>query len=141
MTKTFSSKSNAARAAAAVGLGRASCFEVDGGRWAFRARAMDLGADYNAQCVAYGDYLHSLPAKPVQAPEPAKPAAAVPGYKDFQLYGRSAALSPVATVHNFLKANGAGLTRKEALFELSKLGVNYATARTQYQRWFANRPK
>jgi hypothetical protein len=148
MSKTFSSKSNAARAAAAFGLTRDHCFQAADGRWGFRPKALVLQADgYNQHTL---DYLLEVEvakreaeaaAKPAAASEPAKPTTGTPAYKDFQLYGRSVALSPVATVHSFLNKHGAELSRKDALFELSKLGVNYATARTQYQRWFSGRGK
>lgn len=137
MSKSFSSKSNAARAAAQVGLGRPNCYQLEDGRWSFRALAVDLGAAF-----VYPEAPAPKPAPVAQpAAEPAPVTSTTPAYKDFQLYGRSVALSPVATVHKFLNEHGANLSRKDALFALSKLGVNYATARTQYQRWFSAKGK
>lgn len=63
-------------------------------------------------------------------------AGATPPHKQFAVYGRSAVLSPVQFVHEFLNAKGKDLTRKQAIHALSEAGVNYSTARTQYQRWF-----
>lgn len=150
MSKTFSSKSNAARAAAAFGLTRDHCFQAADGRWAFRPKAV-VGTEghhahvldrVEALAVAEATRQAAEAAKAAQpAAEPAPVTGTTPAYKDFQLYGRSVALSPVATVHKFLNEHGANLSRKDALFELSKLGVNYATARTQYQRWFSAKGK
>jgi hypothetical protein len=45
---------------------------------------------------------------------------------------------PVGFVHQFLTEHPT-LTRKEAIAALVQYGVNYSTARTQYQKWFSAR--
>lgn len=60
-------------------------------------------------------------------------------YKTLPHFVPSTVESPVAFVHGFLNAN-ADMTRKNAVASLvNDHGVNYATARTQYQRWYAKR--
>lgn len=169
MTKTYSNKSNATRAAKAAGLGAANCFQVLDGTWAFRALAVDLGTYHTAHIGAHMEVVLSAPAKPyrIRQGNPARVAArkaqaaataaalvqpttkapaapkatpaattGTPPHKQFAVYGRSAVLSPVQFVHEFLNAKGKDLTRKQAIHALSEAGVNYSTARTQYQRWF-----
>ena len=46
--------------------------------------------------------------------------------------------NPFKVVHSFLDANPT-LKRKDAVARLVEMGVNYYTARTQYQRWFTKR--
>ncbi len=65
-------------------------------------------------------------------------SAKTPAYKDFANYDRSRIMKPVDFVHSFLDAN-PDLPRKAAVQKLVEAGVNYSTARTQYQRWFAKR--
>lgn len=48
---------------------------------------------------------------------------------------QSTIAKPVQFVHKFLD-NNPTLGRKEAIEHLSRKGVNYSTARTQYQKWF-----
>ena len=60
-----------------------------------------------------------------------------PAHKVFKSFDRSTRMSPVAYVHEFLSSH-ATMKRKEAIFALTQKGINYSTARTQYQRWFAN---
>jgi hypothetical protein len=83
-------------------------------------------------------------AAPTPAAKPASPkaAAGTPPAKVFEVYGKSSVLGPVALVHGYLDklvAEGKPLVRKDALYELSQMGVNRFTARTQYQRWAAKR--
>lgn len=60
-------------------------------------------------------------------------------YKQMPKYVPSKVESPLAFVHGFLNAN-ANMKRKDAMLALVEdHGVNFATARTQYQKWFANR--
>lgn len=56
--------------------------------------------------------------------------------KTLATHEKSTVIKPVDFVHNFLD-NVTGLTRKEAIIALVEAGVNYSTARTQYQRWFS----
>lgn len=51
---------------------------------------------------------------------------------------KSVVAKPVNAVHTFLNAN-SNLGRKEAIAALVNQGVNYFTARTQYQTWFKGR--
>ena len=60
-------------------------------------------------------------------------------YKEAARYDKSAIESPVKFVHSFLDAN-PDLSRKDAVIALTEQhGVNYSTARTQYQKWFTAR--
>lgn len=63
-----------------------------------------------------------------------------PSYKHLMAKSGKTSLvdKPVGFVHQFL-ANHPELSRKEAVAALVEYGVNYATARTQYQRWFSGR--
>lgn len=67
----------------------------------------------------------------------AKPSRG-PTYKEIANYNRSAILKPLEFIHKFLDDN-PHLTRKQAVSELVGKGINYSTARTQYQRWFTKR--
>jgi hypothetical protein len=62
----------------------------------------------------------------------------VPAYKRMPHGIKSVVDSPVAFVHAFLDAN-PDRKRKAAVNALIQAGVNFSTARTQYQRWSANR--
>jgi hypothetical protein len=167
MSKTYSNKSNATRAARKAGLDVATLafVQVSEGAWTW-APVVGTYASGD-QLVSFSD-VDTQPARPYRlhkrnkaaeakraaaleaaakakaeaealASKPkAAPAGETPRHKDFSVYGRSALLSPVQYVHQFLTANkGKGLTRKQALYELAQAGVNVHTARTQYQRWFA----
>lgn len=107
------------------------------------------GKDAGIRWASEGAYefAHNLgpaPVAPAKAPKAAgatakpavTPANGIPTHKEFSVYGQSALTSPVAYVHKWLDENGKGITRKEALFELAKAGVNVYTARTQYQKWY-----
>lgn len=65
-------------------------------------------------------------------------AVKIPPYKTFARYAPSCVDSPCAFVHQFL-TDHPDLTRKQAMHVLMQYGINYSTARTQYQKWFANR--
>lgn len=66
----------------------------------------------------------------------------LPAYKVLarQSGATSAIEKPVEFVHSFLTAN-PGMKRKEAVAALVGAGVNYSTARTQYQKWFTANKK
>lgn len=142
MSKTYANRSNALRAIRASGVDSNTIVlkQDDAGKWYWEAKAAEPAAP---KAPRYK--LHRR--KPKAAVAPATPAAAapqapalpatVPAHKVFQVHGKSTIVSPVKVVHDFLDANGANLTRKQALFQLAQLGINYATARTQFQRWFA----
>lgn len=55
-------------------------------------------------------------------------------------YQRSTIINPVQFAHRFFDEN-PHLTRKQAVTALIDKGMNFATARAQYQRWFAKRSK
>lgn len=63
----------------------------------------------------------------------------LPTYKQLARYGKSSIESPCEFVHQFCNEH-AELTRKQAIAALMERGINYSTARTQYQKWFAARP-
>ena len=63
----------------------------------------------------------------------------IPSYKLMYNVSKSAVESPVKFIHAFLDSH-PDLKRKQAIFELvSKHGINFSTARTQYQRWYSER--
>ena len=66
--------------------------------------------------------------------------ARLPTYKELAVnnYGDSTIEKPVAFIHAYC-AEHPTLTRKETIAALLTFGINYSTARTQYQRWFAAR--
>lgn len=51
---------------------------------------------------------------------------------------KSSLENPVKFIHDWLNEN-PDVKRKQAVTTLVECGVNYATARTQYQRWFSGR--
>jgi hypothetical protein len=63
-----------------------------------------------------------------------------PSYKHLMAKSGKTSLvdKPVGFAHQFLTQHPE-LSRKEAVAALVEYGVNYATARTQYQRWFSGR--
>jgi len=71
-------------------------------------------------------------------PEPEQPKIKALSYKHLarKAPAKSAVGTPVEFVHQFLTANPQ-LKRKEAIAALVDAGVNFSTARTQYQKWFA----
>lgn len=66
--------------------------------------------------------------------------AKLPAYKVLarQSGPKSTIEKPVDFVHSFLDENPT-MKRKEAIAALVGMGVNYSTARTQYQKWFSAR--
>lgn len=73
--------------------------------------------------------------------EKARELAKEKSYKQVAHYDKSLVDKPVAFVHAFLD-NNPGMTRKEAVIALTEgYGINYSTARTQYQRWFTEQKK
>lgn len=61
-----------------------------------------------------------------------------PSYKMMYSREHSRVESPFKIVHAFLDANPT-MKRKNAIAALVAQGVNFSTARTQYQRWFSKR--
>jgi hypothetical protein len=61
-----------------------------------------------------------------------------PSYKAMYSREHSRIENPFNVVHSFLDAN-PNLKRKNAIAALVDKGVNFSTARTQYQRWFSKR--
>lgn len=64
----------------------------------------------------------------------------IPSYKTMPRHVKSTVEKPFNLVHSFLDANPT-LTRKQAVAALVEQGVNFYTARTQYQRWFSKNKK
>ena len=91
------------------------------------------GADAVAEAIRNNDFAN---AEVAEATKASKPEA----YKVLaRMSGTTSAIDkPVAFVHQFLTEHPT-LTRKEAIAALVKYGVNYSTARTQYQKWFSAR--
>lgn len=67
-------------------------------------------------------------------------AEKLPAYKVLaNKSGKKSSLdNPVKFIHDWLNEN-PDVKRKQAVTTLVGLGVNYSTARTQYQRWFSGR--
>lgn len=85
-----------------------------------------------ADAVQSGDFAGN---KEVQAA--AADLASTKTYKEVAHYDKSLVDKPVGFVHQFLSDN-PGMTRKQAVMALTEgYGVNFSTARTQYQRWFS----
>lgn len=61
----------------------------------------------------------------------------LPSYKEMANYSPSSIEKPVAFIHQWLANFGADMTRKQAVAALMAFGINYSTARTQYQRWYS----
>jgi hypothetical protein len=112
-TQTYSSKSTAIRGAKRAGLS-AFTIEEQNGRFAV-----------------------VVPAPVVKPAKERKPRVG-PSYKELarEHSSPSEVTGPVAFVHSWLADNGRNVTRKQAIASLVSKGVNYSTARTQYQRWF-----
>jgi len=92
--------------------------------------------------TAYRDAAKAVEPETVAEPiaAAAEPVAKVESYKVLARMSSPKSLteSPVAFVFTYLDANPT-MPRKAAVAALVKAGVNYSTARTQYQRWFASR--
>lgn len=130
-TNFFSNASNARRAAKARGL---ATYTVERTAQGF---ALIVAAAQAVTVNTTGDQLGGTIAPdslPVWAQAPACITKA-PAHKAFANYAHSTIGKPVAYVHAWLDANPA-LTRKAALAALCSAGINYSTARTQYQVWF-----
>ena len=101
-----------------------------------KARHTPMLLDYE---VAYNTAASNLDKDAAKAAKKAKKdAPKAPTYKQLPHYVPSTIDSPVAFVHGFLNAH-PDMKRKDAVASLIKdHGVNFSTARTQYQRWFKN---
>jgi hypothetical protein len=117
-TQTYSSKSTAIRGAKRAGLS-AYTIEEQNGRFAVVVPAPVVPA-------------------PVAKPAKERKPRVGPSYKELarEHSSPSEVTGPVAFVHSWLADNGRNVTRKQAIASLVSKGVNYSTARTQYQRWF-----
>lgn len=83
------------------------------------------------------DVIHSRDFSDGDISEAAKIEKIAP-YKTWAKYAPSSVDKPCAFIHSFLDAH-PDLTRKQAMHALALYGINYSTARTQYQKWFAGR--
>lgn len=61
-----------------------------------------------------------------------------PSYKEMTRHAKSQVEKPFNFIHSFLDENPT-MKRKDAVAALVEKGVNFYTARTQYQRWFTNK--
>jgi len=94
---------------------------------------LDAAAAIAAEAAALAEASKDLPVAEVA------PVTKRNLYKQMPKYVPSKVESPLAFVHGFLNAN-ADMKRKDAMLALVEdHGVNFATARTQYQKWFALR--
>lgn len=102
-------------------------------------RAAEAEMEANA---SKGEKAKPAETKPTKAPKVEKVKGATgdkaPSYKAIANYEKSSVESPVAYIHAFLDAN-PDMGRKAAVVELVGRGINYSTARTQYQRWSSKR--
>lgn len=97
------------------------------------ARHMPMLTAYREAAIARQDAEEAAR----KAAASAEPKSKQPAYKVLarQSEATSSVDNPVAFVHAFCSAN-PGMTRKETVAALVAQGVNYSTARTQYQKWF-----
>lgn len=65
-------------------------------------------------------------------------AEKLPSYKVAANHAKSTIEKPVDFVHAFLDEN-PDLGRKASVIALQRAGVNFSTARTQYQKWYQAR--
>lgn len=61
-----------------------------------------------------------------------------PSYKQLPRLAKSAVEKPLVLIHSYLDEHPE-LTRKQAVAALVALGINFYTARTQYQKWYTKR--
>lgn len=61
-----------------------------------------------------------------------------PSYKQMTRLAKSEVEKPLSVIHSFLDENPT-LTRKQAVAALVAKGINFYTARTQYQKWYTNK--
>jgi hypothetical protein len=94
-------------------------------------------ADYQAK---YEAEQAALVAKTAEINATVEEKAKLPAYKVLaRMSGSTSTVAkPVEIVHSFCDQN-AHLSRKEAVAALVEMGINYSTARTQYQKWFTAR--
>lgn len=100
--------------------------------------AKERSAAAYAEAVAYAEAAAAIIMKAKKAKKEKGPKDPTPAYKRMAHYVKSAIENPVQFVHSFLDAN-PGMKRKAAVAALVEQGVNFSTARTQYQRWFTAR--
>lgn len=101
------------------------------------ANEANAKAEAEARAAADTELAKKLPVK--KAKKAATGEKVVP-YKLMTYHPTSLIQSPVAEVHKFLDANPT-LGRKASVAKLVEMGINFATARTQYQRWSSKRAK
>lgn len=139
-TNFFSNASNARRAAKARGYSdytverTAQGFALIVAAAAAVTRTVNTSGDQLGGTVA-PDSLPLWAKAPAVITQPAATAKA-PAHKAFANYAHSTLGKPVAYVHEWLGSHGNGMSRKAALATLCEAGINYSTARTQYQVWF-----
>lgn len=86
----------------------------------------------NEQTIDTSDESDTAP-----VPAPVAETPKLPSYKEMLRDAKTSAIDkPVAYVHAFCDAHPE-MTRKQVTSALVAAGVNFSTARTQYQRWYA----
>ena len=137
--QTYSTRSTASRGAKrALGHNNFAVLADENGRWYWEE--VTEGDEVVAEAIA-----DTAPVEieveeteeqfaPYPEPAPVDEKARVT-YKDLYNNEKSTLKKPVQVVHDFLDLN-PDLGRKESIVRLVAMGVNYSTARTQYQRWF-----
>lgn len=99
------------------------------------ATRANLAADaYSVSRNEDGRFVITLVEK-VKAKKEKAPKERSKMYKELYSRERSTVIKPFNVVHSFLDAN-PDMKRKDAITALIEQGVNFSTARTQYQRWF-----
>lgn len=89
---------------------------------------------YQAKAQAEAAYAEAA-AKAIKPKKEKGPKDPTPAYKRMVHYVKSTIENPVQFVHSFLDSN-PDMKRKAAVATLVEQGINFSTARTQYQRWF-----
>lgn len=106
------------------------------------ARHMPMLTAYREAAIARQDAEAAAKLAKDIAEQNAAPKSKQPAYKVLarQSEATSSVDNPVAFVHSFCDAHPE-MSRKETVAALVAQGVNYSTARTQYQKWFAKKAK
>lgn len=151
---SYTTRTNALRGAKRKGLTEGT-YEVvaEGGRYVLTLVEMPE-VEVEAAPVEVEPVIEPVAETPVEVEEtpevepviePVAPVAETPKvlntaltYKDLETKhaAHSRVPNPFKVVWGFLDANGKGMKRKDAILALLNKGVNYSTARTQYQLWF-----
>lgn len=121
-------------------LNELNAFRTNEGKTAFadwrKARHMPMLEQYRAAAAAeFAKHNETVPATPTT-----ETVEKLPAYKVLarQSSDKSTIEKPVEFIHAFLNEH-PDMKRKAAIAALVHVGINYSTARTQYQKWFSAR--